>query len=208
MTDTVWVSVAPGSTELCVYLDTDMTDRDLAGASRLARRNQRGEVLPSDNFPKRAQLSRKVSRPSKLNQSRPLFWAAGGFWFVSEKCAETLKRFDLGQAALYPVDIYETDGVTPAKGRYFCLSFANVKQAFVPTDTPSLMKIGGMDDYRQLAPTAKDGDVTVIRTALDGPDIWVDKHLIEAFFLSDGLAQALRAARLDKPFMLRRCSLI
>jgi hypothetical protein len=53
-----------------------------------------------------------------------------------------------------------------------------------------------------------DGDLAVTRAAFEGPDIWVDPAISPAFFVSDGLAQALRAAGVHKTFGLKKCRVI
>lgn len=208
MTDTVWVSLAPASAEPIKAITTDITDRDLREATSFASRNDKGDPLPRECFPQRAQLDKNVDRPDNLNRVHHLFRATAGFWFVSEQCAEVFRRFDMGQGALYPVEVFELDGETPVKDRYFCLNFGNSKDVFVPGDAKSLRKSRMNQQRRILMAFAVDGDVTVTSAALIGPDLWCAPHLLQAFFLSNRLAEALRQAGCDKPFFLRRCTLV
>jgi len=54
----------------------------------------------------------------------------------------------------------------------------------------------------------KDYDMAVTKAALVGPDLWIDPLVRKALFLSDPLAQALKAAKLTRPFGLRKCRVI
>jgi len=54
----------------------------------------------------------------------------------------------------------------------------------------------------------EDGQIAVSTAALSGPDLWIDTQFCNAFFLSDRLAQALRAAKVSRPFGLLRCRII
>jgi hypothetical protein len=44
--------------------------------------------------------------------------------------------------------------------------------------------------------------------ALAGPDIWVDPQIYETFFVSDGLATALKEAGVARAFELKKCKLV
>lgn len=48
-------------------------------------------------------------------------------------------------------------------------------------------------------------DLSVSAAALEGPDIWIDKRIWRVFFVSGGLASALRKAGAAAPFYLKRC---
>ena len=119
-----------------------------------------------------------------------------------------LRQFDLGEGALYPTKLFQNDRTTPVEGEYFCLNFGNQKQAFVPEYSPTANKPYPTQDIWQLALNPKDDDIAVTKTAMVGPDLWVDPDLRNAFFLSDPLVQALKAAKLTRRFGLRKCRVI
>lgn len=50
----------------------------------------------------------------------------------------------------------------------------------------------------------KDGDIVVSNEAYGGPDIWIDRQVGSAFFLSEALGAALKKAKADKGFFLFR----
>ncbi|MGF1551398.1 MAG: hypothetical protein ACFBWO_02705 [Paracoccaceae bacterium] len=52
-----------------------------------------------------------------------------------------------------------------------------------------------------------DGDIAVSRAALEGPDVWIEEGLRNAFFLSARAGEALGDVDLAGAFMLVRCTL-
>ena len=54
----------------------------------------------------------------------------------------------------------------------------------------------------------EDGDIAVSRTALAGPDVWVDTALFQSIFLSGPLGDALDEAGLRHDFRLFRCKVV
>ena len=54
----------------------------------------------------------------------------------------------------------------------------------------------------------QDKDIAVSSSALDGPDLWMVPQMRDAFFVSHALAQALRVAKVSRPFKLRKCVVV
>jgi len=122
--------------------------------------------------------------------------------------ADVLRRFDLGQGALYPVRVLEYDRETPVEGNYFHINFGNVKEAFLPEMSPTAQRRhDGIDIWKRIVP-AKNDEMAVRGTALTGPDIWIDPRFYNAFFLRGCLVQALKAAKLTRGLWLSRCRVI
>lgn len=144
----------------------------------------------------------------KKYKKLPAIFNASGFWVVSTACADVLRQFDLGEGALYPTKLFQHDRTTPVEGEYFCLNFGNQKQAFVPEYSPAALKPHPTQDMWKLPFVPKDYDMAVTKAALVGPDLWIDPLVRKALFLSDPLAQALKAAKLTRPFGLRKCRVI
>jgi hypothetical protein len=131
-----------------------------------------------------------------------------GYWVVSGEVADVMQRFDLGSGNLYPTKVFRKDRKTPIGDRWYCLNFGNVKKAY---------KSGGVDPMPHvqmpyiyhIPPTIlKDNDYTLSSDALSGPDIWVDPQIGNTFFVSDGLARALKEAGVAKPFGLKKCRIV
>ncbi len=119
-----------------------------------------------------------------------------------------LRQFDLGEGALYPTKMFQHDRTTPVKGEYFCLNFGATKQAFVPEYSPRAYKPYPTQDIWQLSLNSEDDNIAVTKIAMDGPDLWADPDLRNAFFPSDTLVQALKAAKLTRRFGLQKCRVI
>lgn len=202
----VWVSVAPGSTESGVGLESDLLRDNNAFALDCIRRNKAGEPLTADCFPKQINIDPNPDHPDRFTKTRHLFH--GDHWYVSDECASVLRAVGLGNGALYPVDFRQKDRITPVPGQYYSLNFGNTKRAFVPSQSKNVRESPYSKGRYQLYPIAVDGDVAVTAAALDGADIWIDPDLGLAFFVSERLARALRASGCDKRFKLRRCRVV
>ena len=142
-----------------------------------------------------------------LDKPLPHLFEAAGQWFVSDKAARIINQFDLGSGALYPVGegVFRKDRTTRVPGDYFCWIFGNTKEAFLPDETPrkEAFGIGGKTWCMPDKPV--DGDVAITRSAIVGPDVWVDPGLFKAIFLSGPLGDALQEAGMGKAFRLACC---
>jgi hypothetical protein len=55
----------------------------------------------------------------------------------------------------------------------------------------------------------EDGDIALSAASASGPpDVWSDPKLDSSLFFSDALVAALRAAKIETDFHLRRCRLV
>lgn len=124
-----------------------------------------------------------------------------GSYIVSEPVAAILRQFNLGQTRLYPTSFFEADRVTPVPGQYHCISFGETRQSVVVEQS----KLS--EEYKSLYPPFRmtDTTFTVQASSLNGPDLWFDTVVMRTLLLSGGLVAALRAAHLDKPFLLTQC---
>lgn len=165
------------------------------------KRNNVGEALPANRFPKEMYAEYK----DKKEKKQPDLFNAGGTWTVSSACAAVLRQFDLGEGNLYPVKLFQHDRTTPVEGEYFCLNFGAQKTAVLTEQSPRIDKPYENYDSWQPPGAMQDKDIAVSASALHSPDIWMDPQMRRAFFVSDPLAQALRAAKVSRPFKLRKC---
>jgi hypothetical protein len=133
---------------------------------------------------------------------------AGGFWTVSAAVADVLRRVELGRTSLYPTKAFRYDRRTRLEGEYFCLNFGERKTAFLPEQSPRAEKPYPNEDIWKLPLAPNDSDIAVGQAALSGADLWVDPQVRNAFFLSDRLVQALKAAGLARRFGLFRCRVV
>ena len=135
-----------------------------------------------------------------------LFWAMSQ-WIVSEKAANIINNFDLGQGALYPVaeGVFQSDRATRIPGSYYCWIFGCVKDALLPEDCYNLREPQAAGLWFRIPWNLKDGDVAVSKQALLGPDVWIDPMLFKSLFLSARLGDALNDAGLSASLRLCRC---
>lgn len=131
-----------------------------------------------------------------------------GFIIVSEKSAEALRRFDLGEGALYPTRLYYPDKKTRLGGDYFYLSHGNKKNAFLPEESPEAKHVDRKYGFWGLPPNPVDNQLVFSQAALDGPDVWWDERIVFCFFISDRLARALKATGVAKDWGLLRCPVV
>jgi len=202
--DIVWVShamMAAGMTKSFIH---DVYLENAERAIDTARRNQEGVPFPADRFPK--EMFGKY--PDKKHKKQPDIFNAGGFWTVSSVFADVLGQFNLGQTSLYPTKLFQFDRVTLVEGEYFCLNFGETKDAFESAHSPNARKPYPTQDIWRLPLDVKHDDIAVNETALEGVDLWIEPRVTRAFFLSSGLVEALREAKVTRRLGLSRCRVV
>jgi hypothetical protein len=204
MTDHAWVaSFTRIEAAEPKFMSCELAETDIQALSAIARNNNQGEPLGPDAFPR--QMWNQKPKPIK---QLPQIFKAASYWVLGAKAADIFRQFDLGGGGLYLVEILQKDRSTRVEGEYFCLNFGNKKTALAAEQSQGLSPIGTGSQYWKLPPIAADDSVVLSDAALAGPDVWIDPALWLSFFVSDGLAQALKAAKVDGPFWLTRCKVI
>jgi hypothetical protein len=185
----------------------DLGDRDLERTLLIEQKIIRGEPLQPDEFPTEIYaMPRAYADELKL----PHLFYAGTFWVVSASAAEVLRGFDLGGGSLSPVKVFKKDRVTPIGDGWFCINFGNVKDSFLREETPTARETyirNGEKGWGMIGAT-RDDEVAVSTRALEGPDIWVERHMRDGLFVSEALGKALKKARVANGWFLRRCRVI
>lgn len=149
---------------------------DAASDKRLAilRNYCRGYALAREEMPEAvAMFDEKCFR-----RMGDLFWA-GGIFVVRGRLAELLSHFDLGNGGLVSLPVYKADLVTPYEGDFFILNFGARKSSFLPEQSRnvakfSVVKATGLQTW-QVYDWRDDGDVALLPTALDAPDLWFEE---------------------------------
>ncbi|MGN7737667.1 hypothetical protein [Ensifer sp. 22564] len=172
------------------------------GLGQMAKLNEAGERMSAEHFPK--EIFAKY--PDKKEKKQADLVLAAGAVVVSAACADVLRQFELGHSSLYPIKLFQHDRKTPVEGEYFCLNIGERKDVFLPELSRGVTTLGS--GKLLMPPNLHDDDVAVSPAALEGPDLWVSPPLIQIFFLSDRLTQALRAARMGKVFGFRACRIV
>lgn len=209
MSDTVWISIAPGhGSKLRPMANSFMVnDELLKHASACRARNDAGEPLDKSCFPDEI-FGAPHARES--NYKLPDLFFAGSVWAVSKAAAEVLRQFDLGGGGLYPVKVFKKDRQTPIGDGWFCVNFGNRKKAFLVSESVSMRETYVRNGEKAWKPKAvlNDGDLAVSQIANAGADIWIDPDVAHSFFVSEALGAALKKAKADKGFFLHKCRVI
>jgi hypothetical protein len=169
------------------------------------RGNLAGESLPAEYFPPEIYVRKDADRNY---EKLPELFFAGSYWVVSGEVADVMRKFDLGFCNLYPTKVFRKDRKTPIGDRWFCLNFGNVKRAYREGGSDSTYWIPKPETRHGAPITLRDNLLVVSNESLIGPDIWVDPQIRDIFFLSDPLAQALKAAGVARAFGLKKCRVI
>ena len=200
MTDAVWISDVMLKNEVRVWftVEGEPYKRQYNMGQHIG-----GSCLDLDDLPRRA-IEEKGHKMKRL----PNLFLINGFICLSERAASVLRRFDLGEGGLYPLELLQSDGVTPIPGPFWALNFGARKEALVPEQSVGLRREPGWEPY--FRPWEITDDVIAISSAAvsGGPDLWTDPRLRAAFFLSDRLLTALKKEGIAKAFKLSRCKMI
>jgi hypothetical protein len=206
MDETPCISTALIDSELVVMMHDELRARDPEKASAADKALNKGQSVSEDACPKRFWRMTNIDDPK---DAFDLFDAAG-YWIVSERAAEVLRRFDLGGGAIYPITdgLYEEDNETRIPGVYFCWIFGNVKSTFLPDETPRKRPFGVAGVRWNMPTIPKDNDIALSPDARGGADVWIDPKLFQSLFVSGQLAKALALEGLYDAFRLKTCRII
>lgn len=170
-------------------------------------RYARGERLEASEFPEMG----AVWDEARFARVDDIF-AIAGFYVVQRKLAEILHEFDLKPGGLVPCKLVQADLTTPLAGSFFFLNFGAIKETLLPEASDKMSK-GSVNhktgqQFWRISPGVSDGDVAVSSDASVGADIWHERGVRHEIFLSDKVANALKEARLDKPWRLAECRVL
>ena len=190
--------------------------REARGRLNRDERNGDGEILSADLFPKEAYYNYKDFRSRDLKNG--MYGNTGPI--VSKPVMEVMRRFDLGQCQFFPITMYKNDRTTKV-AEYYGINYGNRKDVLLPEHSKNISLDSGFMELRTFIEGhahdtynirwANRDDLAVSAAALDGPDIWVDGAVngyLRAPFISDPLAQALRAEGLTRTFPLKRARVL
>lgn len=152
------------------------------------------EDWPSDRFSNIEWASSERDPTSAFITHYPEISWAGRNIVISARCLEIFRRFHTGAIAFYPIKLFQSDHKTPIGDDWFCVTFANVKQVFLPKKTEHTLRRG--DTLWGLYSSLKDYEMELSAAARQGSEIWVDPYLLDALFFSGPLGDALAEAGL------------
>lgn len=171
-----------------------------------SKRHKQGFALQRSEFPE----AEAVWDEKRFKKIKDIFMA-GPFYAAKGQLAETLTHFDLGEGGLIPFTIYKADLETPYPGEFFLLNFGCQKNTIIKERSQNIVVRGihpstGLELLR-VNGWSEDGDITVSKAALSGPDLWFEERVDHKIFMSDALAQALIAIGMGDLFRLQRCTI-
>ena len=184
---------------------TDAQDEEII---RVEKKYKLGEPLTAEEAPLKYCARYRDAKIKKV----PDFIYCYGFFVVSRAFVEVLKAFDLGAGGAHPIQIFQWDRKTSfVDGSYYMLYFGAVKSAFnLEASNPAKLVQYGPGAGNRWSPQnpIEDMDVALdVEAATTGSDLWMDSQVTEAFFLSDRLVQALKAAKFTSRMTLTLCKL-
>ncbi|MFS8327581.1 imm11 family protein [Vreelandella titanicae] len=199
----VWATNCLTDGELIYGFRSDKSLEDEERAADTMSRAERGEPQPADHFPKEMYVA---SEFEKIKTVPDIF--TSGFWVVSARFAEVLRRFELGQTGLYPVKLFHHDRKTPFEGEYFVLAFGETKDTFVPEESPEADTVFMRKDVWQAKRANNKDSLAFDKSVLNGVDLWMEKKIMYSFFMSVRLVEALKAEKLSQKLRPYRCRVV
>ena len=138
----------------------------------------------------------------------PPAFANAGVYF-SELALSVVQSFDTGPAIFHPIDLLDYVTGEPLNLRYYFWVYVSGKDALLP-DQARMIRLSHYPKTGRYRPRTeiKDDCIALSRAALEGADLWVDRRLLDVFFVSDRLAQVLDAAGMAKELELRSCRIV
>ncbi|WP_048649556.1 imm11 family protein [Nitratireductor soli] len=201
MKDEAWVSFPVLESSFMPGIESDLTRSDLKHSAAIAKRYEKGEVLDPDELPKKYFGRYK----DKLLKGLPDFFYANGFFAVSAKCADILRKFNLGRAQLCPVTVYQNDGATELPGTFFLIANIDHRPALDTERSKGIQRVYKGYDLFRSAPVTEDGDIVVSGALTGGSNLWVDPTLKFSLFFRAELEAALRQGGINT-FKRVRCT--
>jgi hypothetical protein len=169
-----------------------------------SKRHRQGFALQRSEFPEAI----AVWDEKRFKTVKDIF-AAGPFYAVKGRLAETLSQFDLGEGGLIPFTIYKADLETPYPGEFFLLNFGCRQKTVLPEQSRNVVKFSvhhetGFQKWK-VNGWSEEGDVVVLSAVLGGPDLWFDPAIYNKIFMSDRVVQALTEIGLKDVFRFQEC---
>lgn len=168
---------------------------------KLKWRAEKGEVIDPADFP--TDYCASLTNPNR-NLVLPL-WHCGCI-HIRDDMVAVLRRFDLGNTILLPIRVALADDAG-IRTDFSTISVANLKSTIDPARSEPL-KRGRPRRSSLFSPKPIHAGVVALPAALDGPDIWTDPQVSGTIFVSDRLAQALRAEEFSSKLGLKKVRVV
>ncbi|MEM0943657.1 MAG: DUF1629 domain-containing protein [Pseudomonadota bacterium] len=201
MTQTIWQSNCLGATEFSGH---ELFERDKSRTTRQAEdasdKNLQGLAVDRALFP-----DALYHKNEKADQALMPDYFRTTFPCVSERFAEFLKGFHIGDTRFLPIDIYLSDRKTRRDDRYFIMNIVSQKSCWITEESNPNSYSFITEGFWLFMNGRGDGKVVVDRSAAEGADLWVDPRLRRCLFFSDRLKRALNGSNMRPRFYFYRC---
>lgn len=162
--DVVWISIVQTDSNRGMRMKADPVPGDEPYPKGFLARNEAGETLGPECFPPRLWTGAERDHTAFPD----LFQGVNGL-VVSQRCADVLRQFDLGQGHLYPVQLLRRDRVTEVPLSYFYLNVGNRKTGFLADLSPCAWPVSASG--WSPPPGLHDDECSVSSSVLEGPDL-------------------------------------
>ncbi|MEQ1454731.1 hypothetical protein [Acinetobacter seifertii] len=134
---------------------------------------------------------------------------------INEECANLLKKFRLGETAMYPLSFFDIDLNEPVNNEtYYFLNIAEWRNYLLPEFSSKDLydmeiKNSNYSLYYLLESKYHDNALAVSEKATNCDlDLWHDPALASSIFVSDELKKALENAGMAQDWLFYNCQLI
>ena len=152
---------------------------------------------------------------SKIVKLPSFFRTRDGFVILTEPCANILKKFRLGESALYPLSFFDIQLNEPVNDQtYYFFNITELRSYLRPEscskdlDERSYSKYEGYQLFDLYHADYTDHAIAISKEAIGcDVDLWRDPELNHSIFMSDELKKALDEAQLGEAWQLFLCEL-
>ncbi|WP_199553381.1 imm11 family protein [Sandaracinobacteroides hominis] len=202
--DHVWMADFSSDSRTTVGFIDDIREKSFERWSEFVQIAGRGDPWPADEFPRMIWADDDWS-DKRLAKERDVITGTVAP-LVSAAVVEALSGIDIGPSRLVPTEVFFSDRQRRTEKRYFQFHITPRLTAIVPEQSQNLRYDSMHRTYS--AHSAKTDDLAVSREAAGALKIWTAGEMISQHFFSDEVVQALKKAKLARPFQLTRCRLV
>lgn len=135
-----------------------------------------------------------ATETSSAFQKHPPDAFKASFPLVSRRCRTLLERHDLGDTCFHSVELRRNDKTTPLeRPDYSILNVAETKPGSVDREASDIRLINKETGVWRKTWGKPFGGFTIHRSAAQGVDLWGERGIVDALFVSDRLVTAIRA---------------